>query len=117
VLPGNVLPEISPIPDQTIGVNSVLTAVPFAVSDPETPADKLSVTGNSSDETLVPNANIVFGGSGARRTVTITPAAHKSGASTITISVKDEAGGQATANFLLNVVRARRAPTLDSLPT
>jgi hypothetical protein len=109
-------PDISHIPDQTIGISSVLTTVPFAVSDPETPADKLSVTGSSSDTALVLNANIVFGGTGASRTVTITPAAQKSGATTITISVQDEAGGQATANFLLTVTRARRAPSLDSLP-
>jgi hypothetical protein len=38
---------------------------------------------------LVPNANIVFGGSGANRTVTVTPAAGQSGIATITVTVSD----------------------------
>ena len=33
------------------------------------------MSGSSSNTTLVPNGNIVFGGSGANRTVTVTPAA------------------------------------------
>src|SRR5205807_3691744 len=37
----------------------------------------------------IPNANIVFGGSGGNRTVTLTPAAGKSGTANITISVTD----------------------------
>ncbi|MEO8427199.1 MAG: immunoglobulin domain-containing protein, partial [Verrucomicrobiota bacterium] len=116
VPPGNVLPQISAIPDQTIGISSVLAAVPFAVSDSESPAEKLSVTGSSSDAALVLNANIVFGGTGASRTVTVTPGPEKSGATTITISVTDESGGQATTSFHLNVLHARREPTLAPLP-
>ena len=43
----------------------------------------------SSNPTLVPNANIVFGGSGANRTVTLTPAPDQTGNSTITLNVSD----------------------------
>ncbi len=38
---------------------------------------------------LVPNANLVIGGSGANRTLTITPAAKATGAATITVTVSD----------------------------
>ena len=51
----------------------------FTVGDVETAAGSLTVSGTSSNTTLVPNANIVFGGSGANRTVTVTPAANQTG--------------------------------------
>ncbi|TAK93938.1 MAG: hypothetical protein EPO07_17505, partial [Verrucomicrobia bacterium] len=59
--------------------------------------------GNSSDTNLVPNANIVFGGSGSNRTVTITPAANQSGITTITILVTDGEGLSASTAFTLTV--------------
>src|SRR6185295_9988115 len=39
--------------------------------------------------TLVPLGNLVLGGSGANRTVTVTPAAGQSGTATITVTVSD----------------------------
>ena len=50
----------------------------------------------------MPNANIVFGGSGANRTLTVTPAANQTGSSTITVTVSD---GSLTASstFTLTV--------------
>ena len=50
-------------------------ALAFTVGDLETAAADLTVTATSSNTALVPDANIVFGGSGANRTVTVTPAA------------------------------------------
>ena len=86
------------------------------MADPETPVDQLSITGNSSDPKLVPNANIVFNGSGSSRTVTVIPAPNEVGAATITIAVKDENGERASASFLLTVAAAGHEPTLDPLP-
>src|SRR5439155_6940544 len=72
------------------------------VRDVETPAGSLTVSGSSPNPTLVPNANIVFGGSGANRTVTVTPAAGQNGTATITVTVSD---GSLTASdtFVLTV--------------
>ena len=61
----------------------------FTVGDVETAAGSLTVSGSSSNTTLVPNGNIVFGGSGANRTVTVTPAAGQTGTATITVTVSD----------------------------
>jgi len=59
---------------------------------------------------LVPNGNIVFGGSGAARTVTITPVAGQSGTATITVTVSDSAlTGSDT--LLLTVTSAVPPPT------
>jgi subtilisin-like proprotein convertase family protein len=74
----------------------------LTVGDAETAAGSLTVSGSSSNPTLVPNANIVFGGSGSNRTVTVTGAAGQTGTATITVSVSD---GQLSANssFVLTV--------------
>ena len=64
--------------------------------------------------TLVPLANIVLGGSGANRTVTVTPAANQSGTATITVTVSD---GTLTASdtFLLTVTAVNDVPTITNI--
>ena len=71
------------------------------------------MSGSSSNTTLVPNGNIVFGGSGANRTVTVTPAANQSGTATITVTVSD---GALTASdtFVLTVTPVNDAPTISA---
>jgi hypothetical protein len=53
---------------------------------------------------VVPSANIVFGGSGSSRTVTVTPATGQSGLVTISITATDDADDlPVTTSFLLTV--------------
>ena len=61
----------------------------------ELAASILTVTSSSSNTTLVPDANVVLGGSGGNRTVTITPATGLTGTSTITLNVTQAAGPRA----------------------
>jgi hypothetical protein len=49
----------------------------------------LTVTASSSNPALVPSANIVVGGSGVSRTVTVTPVANQTGTATITVTGGD----------------------------
>src|SRR5437773_99198 len=63
----------------------------------------LFLTGHSSNPGLVPDANILFGGSGSNRTVTLRPATNQFGSATITLTVSDGDGGAASASFLLSV--------------
>ena len=91
----NTPPTITSIANQTILKNFATAALAFTVGDAQTTAGNLTVTGSSGNTPLVPNANIVFGGSGANRTVTVTPAANQFGTATITISVND---GTTTTN-------------------
>jgi hypothetical protein len=95
------LPSISSIPDQQIPINSFPAPIPFTIGDAETPAS-LTLQGQSSNEALVPNANISFEGSGSSRSVVIVPATDVSGLTTITISVSD---GEVSAeeSFVLTV--------------
>ena len=106
----NTPPTISSIANQTIAAGSSSGPLAFTVSDAQTSAANLTVSGNSSQTTLVPTANIVFGGSGSSRTVTITPASGQTGTATITLSVSD--GSISSSTSFAFTVNAATAPVV-----
>jgi hypothetical protein len=110
---GNNFPTISPIANQTIRENGDLT-VPFTVGDVETPAEDLLVTGTSSNQQLVLDAAITFGGSGANRTVNVMPSFFQSGTAVITVTVTDGGGKINTTSFTLTVLPDNTAPSLSA---
>ncbi len=85
----NSTPTISAIAPQTVNEDTATPPLAFTLGDDLTPLDVLAVSGMSSDTTLVPNGNIVFGGNGANRSVTVIPAPDQSGTATITLTVGD----------------------------
>lgn len=109
----NNAPGISAIADQQIARNGTTGPIAFSVTDIETPAASLSLSGHSSSTSLVPNGNISFGGSGASRTVTVAPAANQSGTATITVTVSD--GGALTDRAFQLTVAQGTPPTLSAL--
>ena len=109
VNPVNDTPTISDIASQAIARGASTAALNFTVDDAETTAASLIVSAASSNTTLVPNTNIILGGNGANRTVTVTPAAGQSGIATITVNVSD---GVATATDTFTVT-----VTSTSVPT
>jgi len=113
-LPVNQPPTLAVISDQSVDEDGVAGPISFTVDDPESPAGTLTLTGSSSNPSLVPDANIVFGGSGSSRTVTLTPVANASGSVQITVAVSD---GElsATRQFTLTVNSVNDAPTLTSI--
>ncbi len=76
-VPRNSPPTISAIVDQDPPRNSPTPAIPFTVSDAETDATNLTLYATSSNPALLPTNNIIFGGSGSNRTVTLTPPARR----------------------------------------
>jgi len=111
----NGLPTISPIPDQTTTVGLPLGPIAFTVGDSETSATSLQVSGSSSNTTLLPIGAIVFGGSGANRTVTVTPASGQIGSALIAVAVSD---GAATTGVTFSVTvnpPPNTAPTLSTI--
>jgi Bacterial Ig domain/Fibronectin type III domain len=112
----NTAPSIASITNQTIVAGTSTGTLAFTVSDAQTATTSLIVSASSSNVILVPNANIVLGGSGANRTVTVTPAAGQFGTSAITLTVSDGQLSSSTS-FLLTVNQAL-APvvTLTSPP-
>jgi hypothetical protein len=79
-------------------------AIPFTIGDVETPND-LQVSASSSDTSIIPNSNIVLGGSGANRTVQVIPNGSLSGRATITLTVAEKSGDKLanSINFVLTV--------------
>jgi hypothetical protein len=100
----NAAPVIAPIPDQHTGL-AVPVTVAFTVADEETPAGALSVSADSADQTLLPNASLELGGSGAERTLRLVSASGRSGQTTVTVTATDAAGTTSQRRFQLIVER------------
>src|SRR6185436_20195895 len=83
--------------------------------DLETAPDALLYQVTSSNPTLV-GSNAVFSGQGSFRTLTLTPAAERTGSANLLLSITDEGGATVSTSFRLSVNAANDPPTLDSLP-
>ena len=108
-------PTITNITDQMIAEDGTTAAVPFTIGDVGTAPGSLTLSVGSSNQSIVPDANIVLGGSGANRTVTVTPVANQHGGPvTITVTVSD--GGLSSSDtFTLSVTSVNDAPTIDPI--
>ncbi len=94
----NFPPQISSIPTQEGPINASLP-ISFAVSDVETPADRLTVAAQSSNNNSVPTNQMVLGGSGTNRTLTIMAGTNIAGTTTITLTVTDALGATSSRSF------------------
>jgi hypothetical protein len=110
---GNTPPTLGPVPDQSINEDTSTGAIPFTVSDQETAASQIILTASSSNPILVPSENIVFGGAGTSRTVTLTPAANKSGSAVITVTAND-GWAKTTQTFNVTVKPVNDPPVISS---
>ncbi|MCM3702122.1 S-layer homology domain-containing protein [Paenibacillus macerans] len=72
----------------------------FDAIDPDD-GDDVIATAVSSNEALIPSANLVITGSGEDRTLTITPKANAYGTATITVTLDD---GSASNSYSFNVI-------------
>lgn len=100
--PVNTAPIISAIADQNTTANEQSAAIAFTVTDEQT--SNLSISVSSDNQQVVPDSGLVLGGTGATRSLTITPAIDSLGDAFITIIVTDAAGLSASLSFLLTVV-------------
>ena len=114
VFAGNTAPTISEIPNQTTPMSYPVGPIGFTVGDAQTPVASLGVSAISLNPILVPNdeAHLTQGGSGANRTLTVTPATGQTGSATIQVTVSDGAA-TATNKFNLTVNPAGGGMTWD----
>jgi hypothetical protein len=87
--PARQAPQIVGLADQTLPQDTATPVLSFTVSDVDSGAGSVTLTALSSDANLIPAAGIVLGGSGANRTLQITPAAESFGTATLTIRAVD----------------------------
>jgi hypothetical protein len=120
VVSQNDLPTITGLTSPVTTNEDTATAeIPFTIADVENlPAD-LTLSAVSGNTALIPVGNIVFGGSGANRTIKLTPTANKNGSTTVTIKVTDKNTGVGQAAFTFNVTAVNDAPVavIDSVST
>ncbi|XOV79630.1 MAG: tandem-95 repeat protein [Aestuariibacter sp.] len=113
VNPVNDPPSVSGIANQSIIEDSTTGNIGFTIADEETSAGSLSVSATSSNQTLLPDNRIALGGSGANRTVKLTPTLNQYGSANVTVTVSD--GGHArSTNFTLEVSGVNDAPAISS---
>lgn len=105
-----VSPEISSIADQTTGSGQILSGIIFTVQDNETSVGALRIQASSSNPTLVPDENLLLGGSGEERSLAMIPVVGQSGQAMISITVSDGANLSATRSFILTVLAPDRFP-------
>jgi len=106
----NRLPAITAIPNQTNTVGQSVAPVAFTISDPETAAGSLVLSASSDNQSLVRDADILFGGTGGARTVTLAPLTNQTGVAEITILVSD-GQGSAQRSFFFTVKPKPLAPS------
>jgi hypothetical protein len=110
-------PTMAALSNVTINEDAVTPSIAVTVGDTDTDVNALVVTATSSNTTLVPNtgAALTIGGTGANRTLVVTPAANRNGTATISVTVSD--GAQtATRTFTLTVNAVNDAPTVTRTP-
>lgn len=94
------LPTIEVAPGGTTDSDDTAT-MNLLVGDDD--PDAVTLSGVSSDQQLVSNGGITFGGSGADRTVTIDAADKKSGTAVVTVTATDADGNTATVDITVHL--------------
>lgn len=99
--PVNQAPAISAIADQSLKANQSGPEIAFVVSD-ESPGN-LTLGLSSSNGNLVPTTRLTLAGSGANRTLTISPLPDTTGEAFITVDATDREGLTTSTTFLATV--------------
>jgi uncharacterized repeat protein (TIGR01451 family) len=115
VTPENDAPSIAPISNQVTTEDTTSAPVSISISDLESSPDLLTLSGTSSNPTLVPPANLSFDGIDGTRTLTLMPATNGFGTTTITVIASDPEGASSSQSFVLTVSPVNDAPTLDAI--
>src|SRR6185436_14517323 len=108
-------PTISSLGSRSVGEDTDTGPIPFTIGDIETAGPNLTVTATSSNTVLVPNGNIVLGGSGTNRALSLIPATNQTGTAIISVAVSD---GTTSANSVLTltVTGTNDPPTISVIP-
>ncbi len=103
-------PEISAIDDALILENTAAGNIRFTIGDPETPAEDLAIHGVSDNPALLPDENLIVGGAGPDRTLTVIPVQNSHGSAVITLTITDPSGESASTEFTVTVAPRDNPP-------
>jgi hypothetical protein len=108
----NTAPGISAISDRSVDQDTVVGPIEFSVTDAETSANQLTVTASASEASVFPADGVAVAGTGAVRSITLTPLEATTGTANITLTVIDGAGLRTARSFQV-AVNARNASIRD----
>jgi len=100
--PANSAPAVSAIADRAADQDTAL-ALDFGVDDRESGAGSLTVTAVADGTSVFPADGVELSGSGATRTLTLTPLEAATGTAMITIRAADPEGAVALRSFAVTV--------------
>lgn len=106
-------PTISAIAPQTLTEGTTSNPIPFTVGDLETNVNSLVVTADASNPDLIDTLTV--NGSGANRSLTISPAPHLNGQAMVTVTVRDGGNLTASRSFLVTVAGVDDPPTIAAI--
>lgn len=110
----NAAPVVAAIADVTIGQDTVVGPLQFAIGDDATPANLLVVTAAIDGTSPFPADGVAVGGDGATRSVTLTPLEAATGTADVRIMVADAQGAMTTRAFRITV-NARDASVREAV--
>ena len=110
----NTAPTLAAIADQSTPEDLALT-VALTVGDAESPGT-LAVGATSDNTTLLPATSFSFTGTGASRTLKLTPGTNQTGSANVTVLVTDGLL-QTTRTFLFTVGPVNSPPTIGTIAT
>lgn len=108
VASANTAPSITALANVSIQEGAPLSTS-FTVADKETALAQVKVSATSSNSALIDSNTLALTGSGANRTLNLTPRAGATGTSTIMVTIVDDQGASASASFVLTVQAALSA--------
>jgi len=108
----NTAPGISAISDLSVDQDTVVGPIEFSVTDAETSASQLTVTAGASGTSVFPADGVAVAGTGAARSITLTPLEATTGTASITLTVIDGEGVSTARSFQVTV-NARNASIRD----
>jgi len=108
----NQPPTISMIADQTIDQDTEIGPIEFALADSESAATALNVEVIPDSTSVFPADGLVLSGTGATRSITLTPFEAATGTTTIGLRVTDPENAAVTRRFKVTV-NAKNASVRD----
>ena len=107
-LPVDQTPTVSSLPATTVNQDTAAGPITFTVGDDQSVND-LVLTSSTSDATIVSKAGISFAGTGASRTITITPEEDATGMVNVGVLARDVQGATGSATLALSVVAVTKS--------
>lgn len=115
VLSVDSAPDIEPIGAQSVNEDQFIE-IPFTITDIDSPVTAPTVRAASNVPLLLPASSFLFTGTGANRTLRITPAANRSGTANVTLTITNN-GKSVAKVFPVTVNAINDAPFITPFNT